>query len=263
MAVALLSLALPEGIGVDWLNVYRPASLELLKTGNPFRVEGFFNAPWALLPLIPLALLPERLGYAAFTVTSLIAFGLAAYRFKARPLVFGAFLVSPPVLHSLVNGGIDWLPLIGFVLPPQIGLFLALVKPQMSIVVIPFWLVETWRTGGIRQVFKVFAPVTLALVLSFVAYGLWPLRFGQEVSLWWNASLWPTSIPVGLALAVAAVRQRKLELAMGASPCLSPYVLFHSWSGALAALLQSPLEFYAAWIGLWILVAIQATHLIL
>ncbi len=38
-------------------------------------------------------------------------------------------------------------------------------------------------------------------------YGFWPSHFReiQVYSQGWNASLWPASIPIGLALAVAAV----------------------------------------------------------
>jgi hypothetical protein len=96
------------------------------------------------------------------------------------------------------------------------------------------------------------------LLINFAIYGLWPLRFGKTLSFWWNASLWPTSIPVGLALTVAALRTRKIGYAMAAGPCLSPYVLLHSWVGALAAILQLPQETLVAVIGLWILVILRA-----
>jgi hypothetical protein len=57
---------------------------------------------------------------------------------------------------------------------------------------------------------------------------------------------------------VAAFRRREKRYAMAASPALSPYVLFHSWSAALAALLPEQAEFIAAVIGLWILIIIRA-----
>ena len=66
------------------------------------------------------------------------------------------------------------------------------------------------------------------------------------------------SIPVGLALLVAAVRKRRIEYAMGASPCLSPYVLFHSWSSALVSIVSLEAETVAAVVGLWVVVIIRA-----
>ena len=189
---------------------------------------------------------------------SLSGFGFAAYRMGAKPLTLGAFLVSPPVLHCLLNGNIDWMPLLGFVLPPQVGLFLVVIKPQVGFTVAIFWFVESWRDGGWREVFRTFWPITFGLLLTFAVLGFWPLHYTERLSTWWNASLWPMSIPVGLVLLTIAFRKRKIEYAMGAAPCLSPYVLFHSWSGALMAIVSQQLEILIAVIGLWILVCLRA-----
>lgn len=250
-------------VGVDWVFVQRPAALAVLSWTSPYEVAPdapYAGAPWGLWVLLPLAILPAHIGRAALLFIGLGAFALAAHRLGARPLVVAAFLLSPPVLHCLLNSNLDWMPLLGFVLPPQIGLFLLAVKPQMGSVVALLWLFQAWRTGGWRETARVFAPVTAALVFSFWLYGFWPaiaLRIAS-VSQGWNASLWPASIPVGLGLAVAALRKREVRYAIAASPCLSPYVLFHSWSGALAAVLAQPAEALAAIAGLWVLVLLLA-----
>jgi hypothetical protein len=147
---------------------------------------------------------------------------------------------------------------LGFSLPPQWGLFLVLTKPQVGWVVAFVWLVNAWRDGGLRQVAITFSPVTFAFVLNFLIFGIWTARYAVMPDLWWNASLWPMSIPVGIALTVAALRTHKIGFAMAAGPCLSPYVLLHSWVGALAAILRLPNETLAAVIGLWILVILRA-----
>ncbi|HOA25681.1 MAG TPA: hypothetical protein PKI52_16850 [Aggregatilineales bacterium] len=263
IAVIVAAVAVYLPAPVDWRTAFRPAARAMLLTGDPYQVEGFFNPPWTVLPMIPLAFLPEQIGAALMFVAGLAGFAFAAHRLGASPIVLGAFILSPPVMHSLLNGNIDWLPLVGFVLPPQIGLFFILIKPQMGLAVALFWLVEAWREGGLREVIRVFGPVGAALALSLALYGLWPLRSSQEVGLWWNASLWPMSIPIGLALVAAAVRSRRIEYAMGAAPCLSPYVLLHAWSGALAAILKHRVEALAAIAGLWLLVAIRAFDTVL
>jgi hypothetical protein len=188
---------------------------------------------------------------------SLASYAFVAHRLGGKKIAIAAFLLSPLVMHVLLNGNIDWLAVLGFVLPPPIGLFFISIKPQIGIAVAPFWLIEAWRAGGWRQVLKTFMPFTVVVILSFALFGLWPINAGIYSNLWWNASLWPMSIPVGLALFVTAVRKRKLEYAMAASPCLSPYVLFYSWGGALLAIISSVPETIAAVIGLWILVAIR------
>lgn len=259
LAAILVGLAarfLPPAI--DWDTAFRPAGLAVWRGQSPYTNEMFRVAPWAILPVLPFAWLPAHIGRAAYFFASLLAYGFVAYRLGARPLTLAVFLLSPPVLHGLLNANNDWMPLLGFVLPPQAALFFLVIKPQVGLGLILFILVEAWRKGGWKECLRLFWPVTLATLASFAIFGFWPLRFFEPVSYWWNASLWPASIPVGLALMVAAIRKRRAEYAMAAAPCLSPYVLLHSWVGALAALARLPAEMLAAVIGLWILVLIRA-----
>jgi hypothetical protein len=69
-----------------------------------------------------------------------------------------------------------------------------------------------------------------------------------------NTSLWPTSIPVGLALLVTSIKTRKINYAMVASPCLSPYVLLHAWAGALVSIATLNAEMIVVVISMWALV---------
>ena len=265
----LLAIALPIVIwlgaerlpaGVDWTDTFYPAIRAVWQGQSPYElVPSFFMAPWALLPMLPLAWLPEAVG----RVIMLLA-GLAIYAVVAHRLSHGhlwsviVFLLSPLVLDGLYNGNVDYLPILGFILPPQIGLFFVVLKPHIGLGVALFWLVEAWRDGGATRVLKVFGPVALAFGLSFVIFGLWPLRFSQllGVSGSWNSSLWPMSLPVGLALLAAAYRSRKIQPAMAAAPCLSPYLVMHSWVTGLVAILDRPLELTAAVVGLWIVGAL-------
>ncbi|MEW6717486.1 MAG: hypothetical protein AB1345_08285 [Chloroflexota bacterium] len=253
--VIALAGYLPQGI--DWQETYRPAGLAILRGKSPYSIEGYRIVPWAILPVLPFAGLPEHIGRALYLVVSLAVFGYVSYKLGAKPITLFVFLLSPPVLHCLLNANIDWLPLLGFVLPPSIGLFFVVIKPQIGIGVVIFWLIETTRARGWRETVRTFVPVSVALALSFILFGFWPERFMAPVSFWWNASLWPASIPVGLVLMVTAIRQRKVEYSMAASPCLSPYVLLHSWSGALVSLSKAPLEMIAAVLGLWIMVGLR------
>jgi hypothetical protein len=261
LAVAIASAGarfLPQGI--DWRDTYRPAARALLSGRSPYTVDIFFAAPWTLIPLVPFALLPETTGRAALLLVGLVAFAFAARRLGARPLALTAFLLSPPVLHCLLNSNIEWIPLLGPVLPPQVGLFFVTAKPQIGIGVILFWLVEAWRNGRLREVVRVFGPTVVVTLISFALFGFWPLRFRSTISLTraYNASLWPASIPVGLALMVPALRLREIKFSLAASPCLSPYVLLHAWVGTLVSIVSLPAETVAAVIGLWALVIIRA-----
>ncbi len=251
----LIVICLPPGI--DWLNVYRPSALNLLSAKSPYEISGYYNPPWAALFLLPFAVFPVKVGAALLLIVGLILISYTAHRLGAKPLAVIILLFSPPVMHGALNGNIDWLAVIGLILPPQIGLFFVSIKPQIGIAVMIFWLFAAWKKNGWREVVRVFGPFTICLLISFLAFGFWITRSREVISEWWNASLWPASIPVGLALLVAAIRKGRIEYAMGASPCLSPHVLLHSWVGALLAIASSTPELITAVIGLWILVAIR------
>lgn len=263
LTIALVSLCVVASsylpAGIDWHFTYRPATLAFLSGKSPFSVDIYFAAPWALIPLIPFAVLPENIGRGMLFIVGLCAFAYTAHKLGAKPVAMIAFLLSPPVWHCLYNSNIEWLPLLGFVLPPQIGLFFLAIKPQIGIGVALFLLFEAWRLGGLREIIRITWPVTLSLVISFVLYGFWPLRFKETLLLTqaYNASLWPSSIPVGLALLISAIRKHNIRPAAAASPCLSPYVLLHAWSGALVSVTPDIPETVAAVIGLWVLVAIR------
>lgn len=263
LSIALAQWA-PAPLGIDWRLTYRPAALAMFRGENPFDLSvapeaPFFAAPWGLLPLLPVAFLPPETGRGMIMLGGFAVFAVAAIRLGAKPPALSLFLLSPPVLHCIVNANIEWLTVVGFIMPPQIGLFFVTVKPQTGFAVAVFWLFEAWRAGGLRRVVVVFSPIAVAYLVSFWLYGLWPLRLGSVLiyGQTFNASLWPLSIPVGLTLLVTAIQQRRVVWAMPASPCLSPYVLFHSWSAALAALVRRPLQLLAAIVGLWLVVLVE------
>ncbi len=255
VVLGLMVVFLPPGI--DWHNVFIPATREFLAGRSPFGVNGFYNAPWVLIPFIPLVILPEQLSRGIIAFATMAGFGFTGSRLGGKLPAIALILISPLVIHNVLTGNVDWMVVVGYTLPPQIGLFFLAIKPQIGSAVALFWLVEAWRNKGFKEVIRVFAPVTIALIITFILYGFWPLHFQESTAFTWNASLWPLSIPVGLALVAASLRKRKINYAMGASPCLTPYLTFHSWSSALLALVQSLPELAAAVIGLWIVIIIQ------
>jgi hypothetical protein len=253
-------LAMTFPFGPDWRDVYRRAALDLLHGRNPHDTlqPRFLNPTWILLPILPIAALPMELGGAIFLVASLGSFAYAAYRLGATPIAMGAFILAPPVMHCVLNGNIDWIPLLGVTMPPQIGLFFVTAKPQIGAPIVLFWLVETWRGGGWREVARVFAPVTVALGITILLFGVWFLDWTGQPGQWWNASLFPYSVPVGLSLVYASLRTRDIRFALPAGPCLSPYVLFHSWSAAVIAVVHRQRWAILVSAALWILLLVRA-----
>jgi hypothetical protein len=132
---AAILIFLPYGI--DWSMYFRPAARAMLSGESPYAVQGFYNPPWALVPLLPLALLPESLGRALLFLISFGSMFFIIRRLGARGLVgVTAFLVSLPVAFGLFNGNIDWLVMLGFLLPPRVGMLFVCLKPQVGAAVI-------------------------------------------------------------------------------------------------------------------------------
>ena len=245
-------------LGIDWHETFYPAIQKVISGDNPYDVPTFRNAPWLLLILLPFSIFSENVSGVLYFMASLAGYAWVAYRLKARPLSFAIFLFSPPVIYGLRMLNVDIFVLIGFVLPAPVGLFFVLVKPQMGIVMVLYWLVESWREGGIKKVFWTFSPVTLSLILSFFIFGNWIVgRQSDLLDSFWNASLWPWAIPIGLVLAALSLRDRRIDYGMAASPFLSPYLAYHSWASVLVGLLQNEFILAIAVIGMWIAGAIH------
>ena len=250
-------------LGIDWLNTYRPAALAMVQGKSPYNVEIYYAAPWAVIPLIPFALLPEQVGNAGVFLLGLLAFSYTAYKLGATPAVMIIFLLSASVVGCLTWGNIEWMPLLGLVLPAPIGLIFAITKPQVGIGIVIYWFVHILQTRGMHQVIKTFLPVTLVSILSFWIYGFWPLRFQQTLTLsansylQYNTSLWPQGFFIGIWLLYKSIQKNQPRMAMAASPFLSPYALQFTWVAVLTGLIHAPLELFIVSIGLWIPVVLR------
>lgn len=260
LTIAVILFAWPTGGYIhspDWHATFRPAALEILHGRSPYNAKGFFNPPWAAILLIPFAVLPENVGWTILVITALGVYAYVAHKLGANKLTISVLLLSPACLHGILIGNIDWLPILGIVLPPWLGLFFLALKPQVSVMVILYLFFAEWKRGGPLRVFKTFLPVGLAAALSIIIFGPWFLSIPSLNKLPANDSLFPMSLPIGLALAVAAIRKNDIRYSMMASPMLAPYLLLYSWIGALLALAPKPYEAAAAVIGMWIVVLMR------
>ncbi|HTP01346.1 MAG TPA: hypothetical protein VMJ64_08235 [Anaerolineales bacterium] len=238
----------------DWHFTFYPAVVYLLHGQNPYQVATLHNPVWALLPLVPFALFGETAGGWLFAIFSLFTYGFVAYRLKARPWALAAFLLSPPVLNSLILGNIDALILWGFLLPAPIGLFLVLAKPQLGIGIAIYWGYVAWKEGRMRKLVITFLPVTIFFCASFAIFGNWLASRGDDVvAAYWNASLFPWSVPAGIMLLYLGLKYLKQRMAIASSPLLSPYVSFGSYSVALVGLLGTELWMITTVVALWAL----------
>ena len=239
----------------DWSDAYRPAALQLLAGRSPYGLDPerpFLNAPWILIPLIPFAILPPQLGRALIFTVSFACYAIVAIKLGAKPFALAAFLLSYPVIYGLIYGQIDGIVMLGYILPPSIGLFFILAKPQIGFALAIFWLIESWRTGRSIKVITTLLPVTIAYTVSFKLFGNWLVQTAFPVNQMWNTSLWPQSLPIGLVLLALAMQQRKQAPAIAASPFLSPYLAAHSWAAVLLGLLPNSLLVTIGMASIWV-----------
>jgi len=247
-------------IGLDWM-IILPAVKEFLLGGDPYLVgEGFAKVYfpfWTYILLIPFSTIPFWIGRGLLFAVSLIAFAYTAIRLGATRWQLILFLSSSAVIGCLNNGNIDWLVTMGLWMPPWLGLFFVLIKPQIGLPVAIFWMYITWKKKSWKGLLQTFAPVAAAYLLSFLAYGFWPLHlFGMESNPE-NMSAFPFALPIGILLTIISIRRQEMSLSTFSGPLLAPYTSQFSYSASLLALLQRPRLFILAWILLWIPVLLR------
>jgi hypothetical protein len=84
-------------------------------------------------------------------------------------------------------------------------------------------------------------------------FGNWFTRGEDVIGASWNASLFPWSIPIGLALLFWSLRSMRILPAAAASPFLSPYLQLGSWFFALMALLNNNIAMLIVFVATWTL----------
>ena len=224
LLIKIYSLLYPIIPNRDWAFYFRPGVIRLFTGGSPYTVIPDYP-PWALLLLSPLALLPLKVGSTILMMASPIIYSFIAYKLGAKlvPIIFFAF--SSPVITNALNSNIDWMPALGLLMPPQIGLFFVLIKPQAGIGVAIYWLFEAWKKDHIKVIIKIFWPVTLAYLISFAVYGFWPfvavkLALEKADQSTGYANLFPWAVPLGLGILFYAIRKKLKTLSISSSVSL-------------------------------------------
>ena len=223
---------------IDWIECFRPGGLKLIAGENPHTLDNCNYMTWSLIPILPVTVLPPDLGRALMASISFLVFAYAANKLGASwKLAAAMVLLTPYGFHQLLNPNIDWMVALGFILPPQIGLFFVLVKPQLGIGVAVFWLYQAWQKGRIREVIRIFSPVTIVLLVSFLLYGFYLLpAIGSLPGVEWNMSFWPFGIPFGLFFIYYSLKKKQIGTSILGAPFLSPYVGYYSWPVSIIGL---------------------------
>jgi hypothetical protein len=238
----------------DWLENYRGPILTLISGHNPYRPGiGMYVPPWFLFILAPIAVLPERLSSAVMFALAVTSLFWMSRKMGARLLITLIFMLSYPVVTLYIHRQLEWLVLLGYFLPPPLGLFLVLGKPQAGIGIAIYWLIEGFQVGGIWEIIKRFAPVGIAFIVSFIIYGFYLGRSFYQMGQAWDESIWPYGIPMGVYLLATAIRSKNGKLSISTSPFISPYLAGYTWTVGLFGLISNNIEFALACLSTWVI----------
>lgn len=272
LALALLLIGLGWIVGAllpmgfDYELFFRPAAVQLARGGNPYEVQGFLSPFWLGATLIPLLPFSVATGRGVLLVSSVFAYIVVARKFGASFAATIGWLLSPVLLYSLWQGNLDAWALLGFLLPPQAGIWLLTMKPQIGIAPALYLLTEYVHKRDWRKIVTVFVPVTLAGALSFVVWGMWVLNYFSNPDCHCNVSPWGVigwlSPLIGLVILGVAIRRRDISLTVWASYFIFPYTANYGALVLYLPLLRSTRATLALTAALWIITIIQAVRVL-
>lgn len=244
----------PMAGGDDWVT-FRGAGLRILAGaplyGEKVAVSYFSNPPWVAVLLLPLAVLPERWGWAALNSVNLIALVFLVRRWNrglVKPILV---LSSPAAFYILLHGQIEPLVLLVLFLPREWWALAAFTKPQAALGLL-FGVPKT-------RLLRALVILGAAAALSLLFFGDWPLALLRQPSpfiegahnLW--VGLWPFQVPMAVAIILLGVRRKDERLLVAAGPFASPYAttstLIGPWLAVCAFL--NDWEAGLVWVAWW------------
>ncbi len=217
-------------------NVYYDAALSLRAGRNPYTDVPHFNSPVSvLLYFIPISYLPAVFAFRLTVFLSVMTYCVVIFRLSGRRLGnTGVALLSSFFLYNAFYNNVDWFPMLGSIVRPELGFWLAMTKPQIGIVIAA----QAALAIGSRLSWWVTLLFILAQVGIYAISFAMGMAWSEMIGLWGNFSLFPLSLIVGIPLALAALKKRKPGYGLAAGPLLSPYVGPQSWIALLPALAE-------------------------
>lgn len=234
----------------DW-DIYRGAALSLLRGLNPMLSTYYSAPPWMCLLIMPLALLPRWVGY-IFNALVMLVIAIVAVKRLGGDLWAVLLLCTTPFLqHNILYGSVEWVPILGMLIPPTWGSVWVSSKPQSGLGAVLYNVVQVVRR---KMPVKALIPLAGVGLLSLILYN-YPFSMQppppQTLA---NASyaVFPWGVPFGLALIAWAIKREDVWLAYAASPLLAPYFTSHTLIGPFLVLVtRSKRWAVVAWIAAW------------
>lgn len=252
-------------LGDDWA-VFRNASLAAVNGGELYGVDFgpvggvgmyYYNPPWFAVALVPLTLVAERLGWALLSTSTLGAIAALLWRWADNLSVIRLLLaiLSPITLQTLIHGQPDVLLLASVFVPGWLWPVTMTIKPQTTIALLAIIPRRDWVRAAL-----VGAAI---FVGSLIWFGWWPadwLEMSRSEPNNLLSSLWPATVPLGIACIWYAVSRSDERAAVLASPLLFSYIRIHSLVGIWLVVVAT-LRLWQV-IGLWVLTWLWVLNII-
>jgi hypothetical protein len=248
----LTRFIIPNG-GRDMLHDILPS---LHNWRHPWE-EGTPLMPWSVILLSPPRFASPLFATVLMNMASIMLTAMMIRKWGGNILMTIPLFISPIGFWLFTTGQTDALVLAGFVLLPEGYDLLFFWKPQ--VILHAYWV----RVLRKPMVYIVWGG--LLAIVSLLIWGNWPLaiyEFGRDklIEGWWNRSLWPYSIPVGLVLLYFSIKKKDESLGIVASPLLSPYVNGPSYLGLAAVIAaRRPRLFLLLYACMWLYILFRWT----
>ena len=154
-----------------------------------------------------------------------------------------SIFTSSYFLMLVANDNIDWLPLLGVMLPPQWGLILLSVKPQALAGIALIWV----KKHGMG----IFVPVLVIFAVSLVLWPNWPILWLAAAHALYGVRFFPFLVPLGVLGLWSAWRKDDEALAAASTCCFMPYFGMYSLAPVLAVLGNHRRIAIALWVIGW------------
>lgn len=199
---------------------------------NPYADQLYTYVPWGAVIAYPLALLPFRWSAGMQLVLHFVLLTLLIFRYGGRWWTVLLVLTSSLAYDTALEISLEWVTVIGLLVPPMLSGPFLLVKPHQAL---GAWLAYRWR--------DILWASVLVFVIMAMSLLVWPNWMADMAHAWVNNTLgsWgtrvniafsrliprPISWGIGLALAWLAFRRKDVILGVVAWQFLVPYVTFY------------------------------------
>lgn len=236
IVILLAWKVLDDGIWnpLDFYNHLLPASSALVTGGDPYR-HGVYVPSYVLFLIYPFTFLPQHLAGALWYLLGIAVCLVVLYKSGIRQKAIMLFFASPPIVHTFALGNLDWLPLLGLIVPIDCAAFFLLAKPQIGF----GFQLALLLTG--KLTWRGYVLLFLCSISLLAGLGKSP----ELVNATWNIAIRPYvwSVLIGLLLIWFSLSRNRqlslLELSI-LGPLLSPYVSVGNLSGVVLALTSKP-----------------------